>query len=348
MTGITGLNLGAKGVWSMTDGDFETNLATTLQRHIASDAKMENLVRVTAGASQETWSFDTVTAKGRDGLILRRPPRGVPESEERAERQQAEAKILKIAHDHGVLVPEVRFEAQPEDGIGVGFVMTRIEGESLGPRINRDDEYAEMRENLAFQCGQAAATIHAIPVEEVSFIETITPQNHLDNIWESYEKHFEEPSPVFEAGFRFLRDRVPAEEELALVHGDYRHGNMMYGTDGLRSVLDWEIVHLGDPMADLAWICVNSWRFGGIDKPVGGFGQREDLFAGYEAQSGIKVDPARVRYWEVFGSLRWGVTCRGMAFTHLDGHDRSVERAAIGRRSSECEADLMILLGEAQ
>jgi len=45
-------------------------------------------------------------------------------------------------------------------------------------------------------------------------------------------------------------------------------------------------------MEDLGWICVNSWRFGEIDKPVGGFGSREDLFAGYQA-AGRKVDPER-------------------------------------------------------
>jgi aminoglycoside phosphotransferase (APT) family kinase protein len=70
---------------------------------------------------------------------------------------------------------------------------------------------------------------------------------------------------------------------VTLVHGDFRHGNLIIGPDGVRAVLDWELAHLGDPMEDLGWICVNSWRFGEIDKPVGGFGSREELFAGYEA-----------------------------------------------------------------
>ncbi len=61
----------------------------------------------------------------------------------------------------------------------------------------------------------------------------------------------------------------------------------------------------------LGWICVNSWRFGEIDKPVGGFGTREELFAGYEA-AGRRVDPHRVMFWEVMGTLRWGLMCCGM------------------------------------
>ena len=95
------------------------------------------------------------------------------------------------------------------------------------------------------------------------------------------------------------------------MHGDFRHGNLIIGPDGVRAVLDWELAHIGDPMEDLGWICVNSWRFGEIDKPVGGFGSREELFAGYEA-AGRRVDPERVKFWEVMGTLRWGVMCCGM------------------------------------
>jgi aminoglycoside phosphotransferase (APT) family kinase protein len=108
-------------------------------------------------------------------------------------------------------------------------------------------------------------------------------------------------------------------------------------------VLDWELAHLGDPMEDLGWICVNSWRFGEIDKPVGGFGSREELFAGYEA-AGRKVDAARVMFWEVMGTLRWGVMCCGMMQRFRAGPDHSMERAMIGRRASETEIDLLRLL----
>ena len=112
----------------------------------------------------------------------------------------------------------------------------------------------------------------------------------------------------------------------------------------MRGVLDWELAHLGDPLEDLGWLCVNSWRFGNIDLPVGGFGLREDLFAGYEAAGGRRVDPERVRFWEVVGSLKWGIMCMVMLSVFESGIDRSVERAAIGRRSSEAEIDLLALL----
>ncbi len=113
---------------------------------------------------------------------------------------------------------------------------------------------------------------------------------------------------------------------------------------GIKAVLDWEGAHIGDPMRDLGWICTNSWRFGVSDKPVGGFGEYADLFAGYEAESGERVDPAHVRFWEVFGSFWWAIGCLGMAEHYRTGPDQTVERPAIGRRSSECQVDCVNLL----
>ncbi len=156
---------------------------------------------------------------------------------------------------------------------------------------------------------------------------------------------FDWPRPVFELALRWLAEHDPGpSREITLVHGDFRHGNLIIGPDGVRAVLDWELAHLGDPMEDLGWICVNSWRFGEIDKPVGGFGSREDLFAGYE-EAGRKVDPDRVMFWEVMGTLRWGVMCCGMMQRFRTGPDHSMERAMIGRRSSETEIDLLALAG---
>ena len=136
-----------------------------------------------------------------------------------------------------------------------------------------------------------------------------------------------------------------AEAARTLVHGDYRMGNILFGPEGLRLVLDWELAHVGDPMEDLAWMCVRSWRFGG-DKPVGGIGERAAFFAAYEAAGGRKVDPEWVRWWEVFGNLRWGIICLTQARTYIDGHSKSVELASIGRRTAETEWELLELVSE--
>jgi aminoglycoside phosphotransferase (APT) family kinase protein len=129
-----------------------------------------------------------------------------------------------------------------------------------------------------------------------------------------------------------------------LVHGDYRTGNYLADESGVTAILDWEGAHLGDPVEDLGWLCVKSWRFGAVDKPAGGFGSREALWAAYERAGGGKVDPARAHWWEVFGTVRWGIICHNQAFRHLSGSIKSMELASIGRRAVETEVDLLQLL----
>ena len=77
---------------------------------------------------------------------------------------------------------------------------------------------------------------------------------------------------------------------------------------------------------------------------MGGFGEYADLFAGYEDESGHKVDPDHVKFWEVFGSFWWAVGCLGMAEHYRTGPDKTVERPAIGRRTSECQVDCVNLI----
>jgi aminoglycoside phosphotransferase (APT) family kinase protein len=221
--------------------------------------------------------------------------------------------------------------------------MARVPGETLGRRLVRDAEYAEARRRLPFQLGAAAARIHTIDPARAGPLRQTSIDIGLDGSCALYKANGVN-RPVVEWAFRWLREHRPAGEATpCVVHGDMRNGNIMVGPDGLRAVLDWEAVHIGDPMEDLGWICVTSWRFGEVEKPAGGFGSRAELFAGYEAVSGRPVDAARVRWWEVMGTLRWGMSCALFGREFQDG-DRSVEKAAIGRRASETAIDLLAIL----
>jgi aminoglycoside phosphotransferase (APT) family kinase protein len=302
-----------------------------------------NAVRLSGGASQETWSFDILHPDGNIGAILRRAPQGYGAAPGRAAGLDAEARLMQLAFDAGVPSPRVLHVLQPQDDLGTGFIMQRVEGESIARKILRDEKFANARPLLARQLGKIAAGIHGLAVSELPKLRRMTAAKELAEMEREY-RGFGWPRPVFELALRWLADHDPGpSDEVTLVHGDFRHGNLIIGPDGVRAVLDWELAHLGDPMEDLGWVCVNSWRFGEIDKPVGGFGTREELFAGYEAAS-RRVDPGRVRFWEVMGTLRWGVMCCGMMQRFRIGPDHSMERAMIGRRASETEIDLLRLL----
>ena len=304
-----------------------------------------NAARLSGGASQETWSFDIVHPDGNIGAILRRAPPGyaVSPSPSRAAGLDAEAALMQLAHDAGLPSPRVLHVLKPEEGLGRGFIMVRVEGETIARKILRDEEFAKARPILARQLGKIAAGIHALPEAKLPKLRIMTPTKEIADLEREYRSS-NWPRPVFELALRWLADQDPGpSREITLVHGDFRNGNLIIGPDGVRAVLDWEIAHFGDAMEDLGWICVNSWRFGEIDKPVGGFGSREDLFAGYQ-ETGRKVDPDRVMFWEVMGTLRWGIMCGRMMQRFRNAPDHPMEQAVIGRRPSETEIDLLRLL----
>jgi aminoglycoside phosphotransferase (APT) family kinase protein len=316
-------------------------LAALARDHLGGEG-VDGLARLTAGASQEIWRFSIT----RDGLprplILRRAPGG-DRVADTAVGPETEAALLRAAAATGVPVPPVLRVLEPADGLGRGYVMDFVEGETLGGRIARGAAFADVRPGLAAQCGEALAAIHRIDPEAFPTLKRLTPLEFVTQYRDAYLAT-DWPRPVFDLAFRWLLDRCPPPPERPrLVHGDFRNGNIIVGADGLRAVLDWELAHVADPMEDLGWICVNSWRFGVTNKPVGGFGAREDLWAAYEAAGGAPVDAERALFWEVFGSLRWGVMCSGMAAAFRTT-DPSVERAVIARRTSETEVDLMRLL----
>jgi len=327
-------------------GEDETGLAAGLEavvrRRFGEAAKLVGLERLSGGASQELWSFDVDTGSQRLALILRRNPGGFVQRESAA-GMDTEARLIGLARATGTPAPEVVHACAPEDGLGRGYVMERLSGETIARRILRDPAYADARSKLARQIGAAAAHIHQVDVAAAGALRVSSPEASLEASYAGY-RGYGTPRPVVEWAFRWLRDHLPPPApRQTVVHGDMRTGNIIVGPAGLVGVLDWEAVHLGDPMEELGWICVTSWRFGEVDKPAGGFGTREELFAGYESVSGVRPDAERVRWWEVMGTLRWGMSCAMFAKEFQTG-DRSVERAAIGRRASETAIDLLAIL----
>jgi aminoglycoside phosphotransferase (APT) family kinase protein len=302
------------------------------------------------GASREIWSFDCAMDRGgettRRAMVLRRDPGAHNISTNR----RHEFMVIRAAFGERIPVPEVFWVSEDPAVLGSAFfIMERIDGETLARRLLRDDTYARAREAMPVQLADILAKIHRIdPVKhKLDFLAEPGDSAALTEV-KRYEENFRrlalEPHPAFELAFRWLLKRIPRTSRKTLVHGDYRIGNVIFGPEGVRSILDWELAHLGDPMEDVGWMCVRAWRFGNDQKPVGGLGTREDFFSAYEKASGVAVDPESARFWEVFGNLRWGIITISQARTHIDGFVKSVELASIGRRTAETELELLNLI----
>jgi aminoglycoside phosphotransferase (APT) family kinase protein len=320
-------------------------LAAACVRHHGEAGSLEALRRLTGGASQETWSFDFVSGDGRRReSILRRNVRAEFQNVDAA----TEFALLTAAAKAGVPVPAVAFLLDERDGLGPGYVMERIAGETIPRRILRDTRYAEALPGLTAQAGEILARIHAIDAAEIPGLAGPSDEGNptaaaLAQLRALHDR-FDEPHPTFELALCWLAEEMPADTRVGLVHGDFRNGNFVVGPEGIRAVLDWELAHLGNPIEDLGWLCVRSWRFGVDQHVVGGFGGVEELCEAYTCAGGSGADPETIRYWTVYGTLRWGVICQVQAFAHRSGLQRSVELAAIGRRVCETEWDLLELI----
>lgn len=328
----------------------EAGLKKFIKEQTGHEPVFSSLARLSGGAGRETWSFDAdIGGEVLEGIFRCDPVAGVESSAARI----LEFQLLKAAMDAGAIVPEPLWDG--DDTFPVKFfVMRRVPGETLGGRLIRGEQYAEARRAIPGQLAESLARIHGISVEQHPELEALLKPapgespamaevRHYENI---FRESTPDPHPVFELAFRWLYQHMPNPDEKVLVHGDYRLGNFLFGEDGVRGIIDWELAHWGDPMEDIGWLAVKSWRFGG-KQPMAGVGSYDDFFRAYEAAGGAKVDPARVRFWEIFGNLKWGVITITQAGNYLTGRNKTVEMAAIGRRTAETEWELLHLLEEA-
>jgi len=323
----------------VSDAEIEAGLVEVLAPTLGAVA-VEDLRRLSAGANRQTWAFDAVTDAGRVPLVLQAQRPGG----NRTGTEAAEAAVLRHAHAGGVTVPEVVAADVEPNPLGRDFTISaRHDGESIARRILRDERFAPARASFVTDCARELAAIHALDVEPMA--STLLPVDDPVAAQAAVYHRFDDPHPVFDLALRWLDETRPELSAPAVVHGDFRMGNLLIGDAGITAVLDWELCHLGDPAADLGWLVARPWRFGG-DGEVGGIGSRRALLDAYREAGGRAITLDELRWWEVHATLRWGAACMFMVGDHLAGRSRSVERATIGRRVAEVEYDVLLLLGE--
>ncbi len=305
--------------------------------------RVDRVVALSGGAASATYAIDAVRGGDPWPLILQCAAAG--DSGDGGLTKPDQAALQRLAGAHGIPVAAVVAVLVPADGLGQGFIMERIAGEALAQKWLKLPDYAAARAAMTGQCAAVLARLHAVPLAAVAGLSL--PGGRVEaaraRMFDLY-RSFGVNSPVFDLAFAWIAERCGDAAPAAIVHGDFRSGNFIVDAGGLAAVLDWELAHLGEGAEDLGWLCVNAWRFGVWQKPVGGFGERDALYDAYAAAGGARIDRARAHLWEVWGTLRWGLSCLQLAHDHVSGRLRSVERAAIGRRVSEVELDLLHLI----
>jgi aminoglycoside phosphotransferase (APT) family kinase protein len=361
--------------------DIIPALSALMSRTLGVESTVQGLNRLSGGANMESSSFRFAGAE----YVLRRAP-SAEFMEGRAFGHDVEAAMVRAACAAGVTAPEVVAELTEVDGIGTGYVMRKVEAEvnpavilanpppSLITDIGRElarihaigsspstCPSTELRMEgdrskngggvtLPEQAPPSAVPAATSPsqvdgeelLKKLPTLDTAAAVEDLATRFQGYGGD----RPIIALAIKWCRDNVPEPTTPVLVHGDFRMGNVMVDASGLAAVLDWELAHWGDAHEDLAYGCMTVWRFGHIDKPAFGVADLETYFAAYEAESGTTVDRSRFRFWLIYRTLWWALGCLQMGDIWRLGIDKSLERAVIGRRTSENELDLLLLLEE--
>lgn len=333
---------GRIGVGVPEADDVAATIASRLADRRGTSLSVESARLLPAGASRATYAAGLVEGSGQvEPIIIRAVPAATDDGGLRAEAQ-----VLRAAADAGVPVPEILDAGFDEDGNVLGFpylAMTFIDGESIPRRILRNDSHAGARARFVAQCGEILARIHRIDVRQTPGLSELG--DPIAGLRELFPREFDAMPAGLVLATQWLTDNPPEPSpRQCLVHGDFRLGNLLLEPEGIAAVLDWELVHLGDPVEDLGWLCAKAWRFGG-STPVAGMGSRDELLDAYAREAGWRPTDRALRWWELYATVKWGLICAVQAARHLDGVERSVELAAIGRRSAEQEFDALLDLG---
>ena len=307
---------------------FQTALSALFGRSV----EISEPVLLAGGASKEAWAVD---ADG-ERLIVRRAAATVMHHHTLTLEQ--EYAVIEAAYEAGVKAPRP-YGYLPEIGGREAFAMARLEGETIGRRIVRKAELAAARALLPEQLAVELAKIHAILPERLPFL----PEAGIERMAAELDE-VGEPHPAIELGLWWLRENRPPARPLVVNHGDFRIGNVVVDERGLVGVLDWEFVHLDDPVRDLAFGLVRAWRFGVPEKRLGGVGGVEPFLERYNELTGLDVRLDELDYWELAGNVAWAIGCLTQAQRHLGGLDRSVELAVLGRLGAEVEYEICQLL----
>lgn len=300
-----------------TGGALDTGrLAAWLAAEIPAVSAPVSATLVTGGRSNLTY---VIGCAGGERIVLRHPPAG--RATGGAHDVLREHRILTALRGTGVPVPApLRACADPEV-LGVPFyVMEHVDGEVLAGAAQAEAYPPDRRWRLGIDLIEVLARLHSVVPAEAGLGSLSPPgdyaQRQLHRWTRQWENYQTRDLPALTEATRLLRAATPVAVPAALVHHDYRLGNVIAGPDCVRAVLDWELAALGDPMADLAYLWVRIAVPASVLAPHGeplglpGFPAFDELLAAYDQVGGGPVRD--LGFHKALAALRWAVIAEGI------------------------------------
>src|SRR5438067_1249105 len=324
--------------------ELRKSLEARLPALLGGPVQIAKLSLLAGGASMEAWAVELRAPSGPLSLVLRRAAGGrIYQDALSLEHEHA---LVAEAHRSGVKVPRP-YGFLPDLLGHDAFLMDRLRGETVWRRIVVLPEVARARASLPAQMAEELAQIHALDPARLPFLPGTGAGSPARRAIEGLVAQLDsvgEPHPAIELGIGWLRENLRDTGPAAVVHGDFRIGNLVVGPDGLVGVLDWEFARVGDALEDVAWPLVKAWRFGVDRLRLGGISDERAMIDRYVEITGRKVDPRDLHAYELLGNVRWAVGSLQQAQRHLRGEEKSVELAILGRLACEVEHEILQLL----
>jgi aminoglycoside phosphotransferase (APT) family kinase protein len=289
----------------------------------AREIAIDNLAPITAGNAREAWEFDL---RWRDSgaerklscVMLRKAEAGQLETD-----SVREFGIISALWDSRV--PVARALWMDREGRWLerpAFIMEKVAGAADLPPLLKP-ELSDNSRAIAQQLAAIAATLHTLDWKKlgVDFLPATTLATTAAqqiSYWEAlFLKHRMEPHPVMAAAFIWLKEHPPIADRISIVHGDFRFGNFLYQGDRINAMLDWEMVHLGDPVEDIAWAYRSLWG-------PQAFLSLDEFVRRYTELSGIQVRPEALLFYRLLGEVKHSIISLTGARSFMDGRTRNL------------------------
>lgn len=285
--------------------------------------------------SWSTYGFVASTPAGDRALILRV---GDPQGLLAPYRAAPEFELLQaLKQGTHVPVPTPVLHADDPQVLGAPFLLTEfVAGDTPTPWNGATERDAAERDALGLAFTDALAAIHAFDWQRSGLArwgQQLSRENAARAVlarWAQEAGHPQAPlPPAMHHALRWLEARAPVAQRLCLVHGDYRLGNFLREGGRITAVLDWELVHLGDPHEDLAWASMKAFAPPGSAR-VAGLMDRDGFVRRYAERSGIEVEPATLAYYAVFSQFKSAAMLLGATRRITGGRGRDMRMAAMG------------------
>jgi aminoglycoside phosphotransferase (APT) family kinase protein len=306
------------------DGDsLRGRLLSYLRSKLGASVEIGELRRFTVGFSWMTYGFVArwidAGARVERELVLRiGPPNGIFAPY----KASPEFFTLQSLEGSAVPAPRAYWFSDESDSLGAPFLIVElVKGEAPIPWTSDGgsafDEAARM--SVGDQFIAALAALHnfewrGTPAKNIGGATNVerTAGAQIDDWSQRMRSWSVRRYPILELAIIWFRAHMPKARRISIVHGDFRIGNFLLLDGRISAMLDWELVHLGDPMEDVGWMCLQAWR--GRSPHMCHLVTRDELNEKYEARTGVRLDAKALRFWEAFGTFKLTVMHLGASY----------------------------------